>query len=133
MYHIGKAEDPSCPCDGTTRQSGIRITFDCHTYTRGLDGCKEAATGKRSTDPHKSRSTSTNMRTGLCFSSRIFSTTSFRDVYSLFTLILSALLLPFSISCPTYFFLLRYHFLYLLGRTRYHLDMCGSPINWAGP
>ena len=41
-HHIGKAEDATCPCDGTTPQSGNHITFYCPTHqhqrTRCLQG-----------------------------------------------------------------------------------------------
>ena len=42
LRHVGKTEDPYCPCDGTTAQTGIHITFECPTHraqrTRLLTG-----------------------------------------------------------------------------------------------
>lgn len=32
LHHIGKAEDPHCPCNHDTVQSGLHITFSCPTH-----------------------------------------------------------------------------------------------------
>ena len=42
IYHIRETEGPCCPCDGTSRQTGTYITFDCPLHqtqrTRLLQG-----------------------------------------------------------------------------------------------
>ena len=34
LHRIGKADDPFCPCDHTTIQSGAHITFSCALHTQ---------------------------------------------------------------------------------------------------
>lgn len=34
LHHIGKAEDPFCPCNLRTPQTGLHITFTCPLHSQ---------------------------------------------------------------------------------------------------
>lgn len=64
LHHVGKTDNPHCPCDGTTAQTGAHITFSCSEHrgerTRLLGG---EAPGRRSTHPTRSGWMPMSMRT----------------------------------------------------------------------
>ena len=39
LHHIGRAENPYCPCDSNTIQSGEHLVFDCPLHARARQTC----------------------------------------------------------------------------------------------
>ena len=145
LHFIGRADNPYCPCDNQTIQSGDHITFSCSLHAHADEGSQRTGNhGNNWTPLSGSRRAPTNERTGSSFSSHIYFTNSselccfvsFRSVpfvwLPLFCLACFVSRLCFVLFCFVFVLHILRSARNFIGWKRIlgTIELRGNPINW---